>query len=68
MSRADELRAELELLELEEAFVAAKADGSVTADMKLALREKRRTVREARSRGVAASPATVTAKTDVPKV
>jgi hypothetical protein len=56
VSRADQLRAELELLDLEEQFVAAKESGDLTTEMKLELREKRRAFREARSGGAVAAP------------
>lgn len=41
-------RAELEVLEQEEAFVAAKLSGEVTDGQKVALREARRRFRELR--------------------
>lgn len=68
MSRRDELRAELELLDLEEAFIEAKADGTATQEMKDELRQKRREIREARASAIAVSPATITAKADVKEV
>ncbi len=48
MSRADELRAELAVVELEERLVQAKADGEDHADLKHELREARRVFREGR--------------------
>lgn len=65
MSRRDQLQAELELLDLEDEFVAAKEAGTVTPEMREALRAKRREVREGRAGEMVASPATVTAKTKV---
>jgi hypothetical protein len=65
MSRADELRAELELLELEAEFVAAKESGEVTREQKLALREARRAFREQREGAAVASPDVIEVKADV---
>lgn len=48
MSRADDLRAELELAELEEELVAAKADGDDLTDIKQRVREARFAFRQAR--------------------
>lgn len=52
MNRIDQLRAELELAELEEQLVAAKADPDVSADelreVKTQVRAARQTYREAR--------------------
>jgi hypothetical protein len=62
VSRADELRAELALLELEDEFVAAKASGEVTREQKAALREARRAFREQRSGGAVASPDVIETK------
>jgi hypothetical protein len=64
MSRAEELRAELQLIELEEAFVAAKADGTDTAEMRHKLRAHRRRVRGDRrtpGQDVAVEPSTIEA-------
>lgn len=68
MSRRDDLLAELELLDIEEQFAAAKQAGTVTAEMKDALREKRRQVRDARAGDIAVSPETITAKAEVKRV
>jgi hypothetical protein len=67
-SRRDQLRAELELLDLEDEFVAAKEAGTATQEMKLALREKRRQVRESRAGEVVVSPMTITATATVEEV
>jgi hypothetical protein len=48
MSKADDLRAELALAELEEEFADAKADGSVSRELKNQVRAARQTFREAR--------------------
>jgi hypothetical protein len=49
VSRVDDLRAELELAELEAALVAAKAEGSDDlAEIKLQVRAARQAYREAR--------------------
>jgi len=48
MSKADELRAELKVAELEESFVEAKSRGEATEEMKQNLREARRQWRELR--------------------
>lgn len=48
MSRAEELRAELAVAELEEQLVAAKEDGTLTDELKNELREARRAHRELR--------------------
>lgn len=75
MSRVEELRArysaELAVAELEDQFVAMKADpdadpGELGA-LKLHLREARRQFRELRARDAAANPATVQATTSVEK-
>ena len=47
MSRADELRAELELAELEDELVAAKAKKGVKPDELRALKDEVRAVRQA---------------------
>jgi hypothetical protein len=65
VSRADELRAELALLELEDEFVAAKESGEVTREQKAALREARREFREQRAGGAAVSPDAVSVTADV---
>ena len=51
MSRAEELRAELRVAELEERLIAAKADGSIEQlpGLKAELRDARRAHREARA-------------------
>ena len=49
MSRADELRAEMAVVELEEQLIAAKAAGEVPRELKEALREARRSWRTLRS-------------------
>lgn len=48
MSRTDELRAALELAELEEELIAAKADGSVTPELKNSVRAARAAARQER--------------------
>jgi hypothetical protein len=48
MSRADDLRAELELAELEEELVAAKADDALTRELKNKVRAARQAHRETR--------------------
>jgi hypothetical protein len=48
MSKADDLRAELVLAELEEELAAAKADGAVSKELKDKVRAARRAFREAR--------------------
>jgi len=65
VGRADELRTELELLELEDLFVAAKENGSLTAEMKSELREKRRAFRQLREGAAEANPAPITATSTV---
>lgn len=67
MSRAEELRAELALLEHEADFAAAKAAGEVTPEQKLELREARRQFRELRAGSASAQPETVTATANVKK-
>lgn len=49
MSRAEELRAELAVVELEEQLVAAKEAGDVPAELKHELRAARQTHRELRA-------------------
>lgn len=65
MSRAEDLRAELALLDLEDEFVAAKEDGTVTPEMKLALRDARREFRERRAGSAAVAPEAIGTKTVV---
>ena len=65
MPSREQLRAELELMDLEDEFVKAKEAGEATEEMKLALREKRRQVREGRGGEIAASPPTITTKATV---
>jgi hypothetical protein len=64
MPSREQLRAELELMDLEDEFVKAKEAGEATEEMKLALRDKRRQVREGRAGVITASPATITAKAE----
>ena len=63
MSRADDARqrmqAELDVIELEEELAAAKAADEVTAELKLRLREARRTHRDLRSGDAVAAPAAI---------
>lgn len=47
------IAAQLKVLELEEALVTAKDDGTLTQDLKLELRDARRLYRELRSGGTA---------------
>jgi hypothetical protein len=47
MSRADDLRAELELAELEEALAAAKADPDLDSDELRAVKDQVRAARQA---------------------
>lgn len=68
MARADELRAELDLLALEERYAAAKEAGASKDELRaLGLREARRAFREVREGGdvadgdAAARPATAKA-------
>lgn len=72
MSRADEVRAryeaEIAVIELEEQLVAAKDDGSATAELKGELREARRVFREQRASEVAVSPETISAAAEVKEV
>lgn len=65
MSRAEDLRAELALLQLEEDFAAAKQAGEVTAEQKAELREARRRFREQRDGSASAAPDTVRASATV---
>lgn len=69
MSRADEIRAkaeaEIAVAELEDQLLAAKESGDVPAELKLELREARRTFRELRESDAVASPATVSAAAEV---
>jgi hypothetical protein len=46
MSRADQLRAELELVELEEALVAAKADPDLSVEELRAVKDQVRAARQ----------------------
>jgi hypothetical protein len=48
VSRANQLRAELALAELEEELVAAKADGTLTRELKDAVRAARAAARKDR--------------------
>jgi hypothetical protein len=48
MSKADDLRAELALAELEEELAEAKADGGASRELKDKVRAARRAFREAR--------------------
>jgi hypothetical protein len=48
VSKADELRAELALAELEEELAAAKADGTLDRELKNKVRDARAAHREAR--------------------
>lgn len=67
MSRADEIRAraevEIRVAELEEEMVAAKESDELTQELKLELREARRTFRELR--GTVAAPEAVSATAEV---
>ena len=65
MSRADELRAELDLMELEAKFVQAKKSGKATPKQRAELREARRAFRERRAGSAAASPEAIETKTGV---
>lgn len=73
MSRADELRAELAVAELEEQLVAAKDAGDVPAELKRELRAARQAHREMREAAAAeledgdavASPATIAVTAEV---
>ncbi len=65
MSDIELIRAELKVAELEQALVAAKANGSVTRELKLELREARRTFRELRGATGTANPDTITASAEV---
>lgn len=70
MSRAEELRAELTVAELEEQLVAAKEAGDVPAELKHELRAARQTHRELRAASAepdegVARPATVSATAEV---
>lgn len=67
MGRADELRAELEVLDLEAQFVAAKENGEVTQEMKHELRDARRSMRERREGSDTAAPATIETTADLPQ-
>ncbi len=67
MSRADELRAELELLDAEERFAAAKESG-VTMEEKLELREKRKAFREQRAGSSSAAPESIQVSTSVTEI
>jgi hypothetical protein len=49
MSRADELAAELEVVRLEEEYVAAKDSGTASDEQKLALRDARQRYRDLRA-------------------
>ena len=68
MSRADELRAELELLELEDDFVRAKESGDVTMEQKLELREARKEFRQRRAGGAQASPDAIEVSTGIAQI
>lgn len=68
MSRADELRAELALLDLESEFRAAKETGTVIREQKLALREARQAFREQREGVAIVQPDTVEATAAIPEV
>jgi hypothetical protein len=69
MSRADELRAELALLELEDEYVAAKESGADREALKaLGLREARQAFREQREGATVASPDVIQVTTEVPEV
>ena len=61
MTRADELRAELDLLARQEEFAAAKESGGVTMDDKLALRAARQEFRERRAGSATAQPEAISA-------
>lgn len=52
MRSAAEIRAELEVVELEEQLVAAKATGDASRELKLRVREARQRYRELRGGGV----------------
>lgn len=69
MSRADDLRAELALLEVEEQYRELKGSGAKRAKLKaLELREARRKFREAREGATSVNPATIEAAAEVPEV
>jgi exonuclease VII small subunit len=69
MSRAEELRerheAELAVVELEEALLAAKDSGEVPRELKEALREARQHFRDLRAGDASASPGTIESVTDL---
>lgn len=66
MSKLDAKRAELALLEAEEAFAAKKAAGPVSMDEKLALRALRQEYREThRKPAEGAAPDPITSKAKV---
>lgn len=67
MSRADELRAELELLDLEAKFVAAKKSGKATPELRAGLREARRAFRLQREGSAAVATEPIAAKSSVNK-
>jgi len=69
VSRADDLRAELALLELEGEYRAAKEAGADRDELKaFDLRAARRSFRDARAGAATASPDVVAVTTDVPEV
>lgn len=68
MSRAEELRAELDLLDLEQQYAAAKAGGATKDELRaMGLREAREAFRALRDGSAAATPPTVEAKSAVAK-
>lgn len=62
--KIERLKAELALAELEEEFVQAKADGSVTMELKLKVRDARAAFRGKYRPQVTVQPGTVEAGTE----
>jgi hypothetical protein len=67
VSRADELRAELELLDAEERFAQAKETG-VTMKEKLELRKLRKAFREQRAGSASTAPEPIQTSTSVTEI
>lgn len=67
MSRAEELRAELALLDQEADFVEAKQTGQDTPELRAALREARKAFREQRAGSAVAAPEPIQVKSAVNK-
>ena len=68
MPTSAELRAALEVAELEEQLIAAKDGDGPSAELKLAVREARRVYREMREGAAAVSPAAIETATTVNEV